>query len=248
MDKLGVLVSLFQDLQKTRIASANRARTIEDPDLHLLIGQVRMLEKDVIRDVRKEVRNHPLWDFWLKNIPGVGEVLAGQLIHSIRGQVHTVECQQRRAAYFSKKEPGEKRPRTFMCDCQMKEIERFPNVSSLWKYAGLHVVSGRAPKPKRGEKIDYSPKLRTLCWNIVKSCMMHEDSPYAKWYREFKAEEVRKHPELRPGHLDLRARRKTAKLFLAHLFNKWYELKGLEPPKPYPLSMLGHAGYIPPPE
>lgn len=53
---------------------------------------------------------------------------------------------------------------------------------------------------------------------------------------------------LPPGRIDLRARRWTVKLFVAH----WHEVAyrdhyGKPPPEPYPVAYLGHAHVIPPP-
>lgn len=55
--------------------------------------------------------------------------------------------------------------------------------------------------------------------------------------------------KLPPGQIDARARRYAVKLFLSHLHEKWYELEfGTKPPNPYPISFLGHAHKIDPPE
>lgn len=127
------------------------------------------------------------------------------------------------------------------------EIERFPKVSSLWRYAGFDVVNGKAPKPKRGQKITWNPQLKTVCWKIADSMVKHRKTYYRQFYDKFKEIEKQKHPELSNLHIHNRALRKIAKLFLAHVFAKWYELKGLKPPEPYPFAILGHEGYIPPP-
>jgi hypothetical protein len=51
-----------------------------------------------------------------------------------------------------------------------------------------------------------------------------------------------------PGQIDGRARRYSVKLFLAHMHGVWYERHfGRPAPKPYPIAILGHAHYIPPP-
>jgi len=247
-ETLSVLVNLYWDLQKTRVAAKNRARTIDDPDLHLLIGEVEKLENTIKKDTENAVKEHPFYNYWLKNIHGIGAVLSAQLIHLIRGKVHTLECQKKRETYFSKKQLGEKRASQFTCNCPIKEIERFPTVSSLWKYAGMHVVKGKAPKRKRGERINWNPKLRSLCFNLSESFVIQTKGPYREWYDEFKKQELQNHPDLRKRHIEMRVRRKVAKLFLAHMFNKWYELKGLKAPEPYAFRMLGHEGYIPPPE
>jgi len=54
--------------------------------------------------------------------------------------------------------------------------------------------------------------------------------------------------KLPPGHIDARARRYAVKLFLAHMWETWYKLHfKKDPPLPYPIAILGHADYIPPP-
>lgn len=51
-----------------------------------------------------------------------------------------------------------------------------------------------------------------------------------------------------PGQIDGRARRYAVKLFLAHMHGVWYERHfGRPAPKPYPITILGHVHYIPPP-
>jgi len=248
LSQLSTLMNLYWDLQKTRIAAANRIRMIEDSgDLSMILGEVEHLEKEIDKRLKKCAQNHPLWSYWLKNITGIGEVLAAQLIHLITGKKHTAECMEKREEYFSKKKPGEKRAPKFECDCPIMEIERFHSVSALHKYAGMHVVDGKAPRMRKGQKVNWNPKLRSVCYNVGKSFVMNRSSPYRPHYDRFKAEEKQKHPELSKGHIDARARRKTVKLFLAHLFDQWYRLKGLDPPRPYPMSVLQHENYIPPP-
>jgi len=264
---LGALVNTYWDTQKTRIAMTHRLRTVEDKEGHLsaMADRLTKIEEDLAKGISFEVENHPIWQFWLKNVKGIGEILAGQLIHLITGQVHTPECKKVREAYFSKKSPRERRkyllylkkqgkypeelpPQYYQCDCPWMEIERFPTVSSLWKYAGLHVVNGKAPKRVKGQKVEWNPKLKALCWKISDSFVKQRGSPYRKFYDDFKAEEKRKHPDLGGKHIDARARRKTVKLFLAHLYDKWHELKRLEAGLPYPQAKLQHKNYIPPPE
>jgi hypothetical protein len=54
--------------------------------------------------------------------------------------------------------------------------------------------------------------------------------------------------KLPPGQIDARARRYAVKIFLSHLHEIWYRHEfGVEPPKPYAISILGHGDYIAPP-
>lgn len=64
-----------------------------------------------------------------------------------------------------------------------------------------------------------------------------------------KADEGRGIPMLSPGHIDARARRYAVKLFLSHFHECWYRQHfGEEPPKPFAISIQGHAHYLPPPQ
>lgn len=49
------------------------------------------------------------------------------------------------------------------------------------------------------------------------------------------------------AHIYARAKRKTVKLFLAHLWQVWREIEGLPVTKPYANTILGHENFIKPP-
>lgn len=54
---------------------------------------------------------------------------------------------------------------------------------------------------------------------------------------------------LPPGHIHARARRWVVKLFLSHLFDKWYRMEfNAEPPKPFAIAQLDHVHMIEIPE
>lgn len=103
-----------------------------------------------------------------------------------------------------------------------------------------------------------------------------EDSFYSTFYRNRKAEEIFRNErgdraelarktlmkmpnhaqkavyaegKLPDGRVDLMARRATEKLFLSHLHELWWKVTHgwEEPPKPFSISVLGHAHYIRPP-
>lgn len=249
VEHLTLLVHLYWGLQKARIAAVQRANALGEKalDLHELVGVVIALEKDVKKAIHECVHNHPLWTYWMRDVVGLGETLAGQLIVLIHGKKHTEECKKKRKKYLSKKKKGEgKREKFFKCDCPEMDIERFPMVSSLWKYTGFDVVNGKAPRRKRGEPAEWNHKLKSTCYNVVDSMVKHRKSDYRPLYDQVKAQEQEKHPDFSKGKIESWTRRKVAKQFEKHLFLKWYELKGLTPPKPHPNAILGHTE-IPPP-
>ena len=244
VEHLNLLVHLFWGLQKARIAAVQRANALGDKalDLHELVGVVVKLEKDVAKALRECVNNHPLWTYWMRDVVGLGEVLSGQLIILIHGKKHTEECKKKREKYLSKKKKGEgKREKSFKCNCPEMDIERFPNPSSLWKYAGFDPVDGKARRRKRGEPAKWNHKLKSTCYNVVDSMVKNRKSDYRPLYDQFKAQEQKNHGNLSIGWIENRTRRKVAKRFLLDLFLKWYELKGLTPPKPYVIAILGHT-------
>lgn len=123
--------------------------------------------------------------------------------------------------------------------------EKAPHISSLWKYTGFAVVNGEAPKRKKGEKLDFSIRLRTMCWKISDSFVKQRTPFYRDIYDREKARQLKlmenaqsqgevenqnidasQHshethsivatPPKSLLHADMRARRKMVKIFLAH--------------------------------
>lgn len=72
----------------------------------------------------------------------------------------------------------------------VSEVEK---PSSLWKYAGLHVVDGKAPRRKRGQKVAWNPFFRTLCWKLGES-FVKAGGYYRKVYDKARAKEDSRAP------------------------------------------------------
>tara|TARA_Y100000310_G_scaffold345177_1_gene462386 strand:- start:1026 stop:1808 length:783 start_codon:yes stop_codon:yes gene_type:complete len=154
------------------------------------------------------------------------------------------------------------------------DVREAPYVSSLWKYAGYHVVDGMAPKRKKGEKTTYNKDLRSMCYRLGTSLMRAKGKYYA-FYQEAKIRDREKLsqkgitvlPEARlqtikkrkenkdkdlsgeyisEGHVHNRVLRKTVKLFLSHLWMISREAQGLTVNKPYVHAQLGHEHYYDP--
>lgn len=155
------------------------------------------------------------------------------------------------------------------------DIERAPTVGHIWRFAGLDpTVEWRAgqKRPWNGQLKVICWKLG----ESFKKFSGHPECVYGQLYRARKAVEVERNVAglfadqaaatlaKRPGHkqkaiyatgrlpdgrLDLRAMRWAVKIFLAHFHHVAYESRyGTPPPKPYVIGILGHAGYIGPPE
>ncbi len=69
--------------------------------------------------------------------------------------------------------------------------ENAPYISSLWKYCGMHVDNGQAPVRKRGEKLEFNAKLRTMVWKISDSFVKQRTPFYRNIYDKEKKKQVK---------------------------------------------------------
>ena len=149
--------------------------------------------------------------------------------------------------------------------------ENFDTISKVWRYCGLAVFDGSAERKKKGEKIHYNPKLKTLMYKIS-DCFIKQGDGYRKLYDKFKAFYRKKYPEeivnpnyvapkdptdekskgkgfkkkYTPMHIDLMTRRKVEKIFLANYYLTARKMKGLPVRDPYPMEYLKHTTMIKP--
>ncbi len=153
------------------------------------------------------------------------------------------------------------------------DIEKAPTISSLWKYCGMHVVDGKAPKPQQGQKLEYNKTLRTMCWRLATSLMkakglffgyyLQEKQKYVERYRREGVKIVpsdelptrvengkrkKYEPEgtISEGHVHNQALRKMIKLFLACLWLEWRKAAELAVRSPYVIEKMGHTTFIDP--
>lgn len=149
------------------------------------------------------------------------------------------------------------------------DIERAPHVSSLWKYAGMHVEDGKAPKRIPGKKLEYNSKLRTMCWRLA-GCLIRANGKFYVYYLSekeqyehryslsngYKIVPANKLPIVKgkktegeykginyisEGHIHLMSMRKMIKMFLSSLWVVWREAEGLPVSQPYVQEKLGHT-------
>lgn len=130
-------------------------------------------------------------------------------------------------------------------------IDKFPTVSSLWAYAGLHVVDGKAPRRIRGEKANWNQALKVVVVGLIPDQFVKlgvkNHALGRKLYDQYKAFYVnRDGGELSKLHIERRARRKLGKVFLSCLWTAWRELEGLPVTEPYAAKLEGHTHIIRP--
>jgi hypothetical protein len=128
---------------------------------------------------------------------------------------------------------------------------RFDTISALWSYCGLEVRDGKARKRTKGEKANWNSKLRMfsvgrLVPQFIKlkgNC----DCFGRKLYDQYKAFYVERDTgTITLGHIENRARRKVAKVFLSCLWVAWRTIKGMPISEPYAADRLGHTHLVTP--
>lgn len=129
----------------------------------------------------------------------------------------------------------------------MIDIERAGTVSALWRYAGYGVKDGERERPVKGEKLHYNLRLKTTCY-LVGSSFLRSNSPYRAVYDESKEYYQNNRPDWTKAHIHNAAMRKMIKTWLAHLWQVWREMEGLETRELYAMDRLGHEHYKSPAE
>jgi len=232
--KLRILVELYYDIQKLRVAHSNRLGLYrrfgfdEVEEYEYYINMLKNAEDRLSKEISNILEYHPLWNDWLKYVKGVGKFWTACIIAWI------------------------------------DDISRFPNVSKLWKYSGYAVIDGVGQRKRRGQRPSFNIKLKALFYkigvNLLKAHSVYSEI-YEKAkkyysgrkdileYHKKKAEESEKESVKLSlagykNHIHMMALRRMIKIFISHVWYVWRKGEGLEVKKPYPIDILGHSDYI----
>ena len=142
--------------------------------------------------------------------------------------------------------------------CELKDPERFANVSKLWAYTGLHVIDGRAAKREKGKKANWNGFLKTKLIGVLGPSFLKCGSEYREFYDNYKTRLEGLPCSLAPekhkagatkesllsngctkGHMHNKAVRYMVKMFLSDLLISWRTRRGLHCRQPYHEEYLG---------
>jgi hypothetical protein len=150
------------------------------------------------------------------------------------------------------------------------DIHRANTASALWAVSGLNVVDGKAPRPKKGEKLKYNAWLRTKMVGVMATNFLKTGSPWREHYDNYKQRKQtqivavcmacggagKKGSEVckncvggkapapwgqSDGHRHNAALRYMVKMFLAQLYVEWRTVEGLPVRPPYHEEYHGHV-------
>jgi hypothetical protein len=77
----------------------------------------------------------------------------------------------------------------------MIDISKTETASGLWRLCGLAVIDGKAEHPVKGQKLVYSPHLKTRMYLLGESFLKAESKEWRPYYDDYKA---RKQKEIVP--------------------------------------------------
>ncbi len=128
-----------------------------------------------------------------------------------------------------------------------RDLSKYRTPATLWKRFGEHVVNGKAPKPKKGEKLGFSPYRRSVSFQLGDSMIKAGGtvekgnlSPWKAVYEHRKQYEITRaeangltvvpaakitkkntSQHMSEGHVHNRAMRYMRKKFLEALWQEW---------------------------
>jgi hypothetical protein len=201
---LALYADMLDDLERTRIATENRVRSLrqvkgmegtkQEERLQAMVDDLSALERGATLELKRALRQHRLGP-WVKRTVGVGEKQGARLLASV-GDPYV-----RAPRYEDDVEIEPSRPRT---------------VSELWAYCGY------APGQKRqkGVKSNWNAKAKMRAYLIAESCMKQMHSPYRAVYDAARAQYLER--DTTDGHKHNMALRRVAKEILKDL---WIEAR-----------------------
>lgn len=151
---LRMLTATWEDLQKTRLASAQRGQDE-------LAAVLQKQEDRYARLIRRELERHPVWA-WLAQFPGLGGVHTARLVGLI-GDARRFPGQRCDKGHYSAPihDIGATCPAVTIdgpCDGAMLAPRPHTGTRSVWHWAGLMPGARR----QKGQRADYNPAVKTL--------------------------------------------------------------------------------------
>lgn len=223
-----------QNIEKRDFSEAHRVMFAEIADA------ARSQEKAIEKMLHKVLKEFPIYNDFLVNVKGVGDIAAGWIIGEYDIHVaSTVSKLWQFTGLNSKMVPGKKR------------VENKDGTFSLVPTGEL--VPGDRLTP--GHVAPFNKRLRTAMVGVLADGFILAQSSYAmQYYYPYKTRLEKEENEIEgfskdagkawrdvsKGHRDRAAKRYMIKMFLKDLYVTWRTLEGLEVRKPYQEEYLGH--------
>lgn len=257
---LNYLIRTYRSLTDMMAATKNRLQSL--PGDHpvkfdrILHGEekeegLETIKGRISRLIGKELPCWDVWEQWLKDVPGIGNVTAAELIMLYYYKYIPVckDCVS----------PLEKKDGTYWCEKCQKSVKGegnldyllgdkdFQTISKWWAYMGRDIQDGAMRKRKKGEQLNWSTAGRRLGFMIGESFNKQKpDHKYKSVLLSEKAKYEKSQPDISKGWRHNKAKNNMVKLFLAHFWTVCRTLDKKPVSDPYAMVIMGHTNYIKP--
>lgn len=194
-------------------------------DYELVQQYLRLVEAEnaMCKIVEREVKSHPMWDAFFKDVKGCGPLMSAVCI------AYFDPYKARHASSFW---------RYAGLDVQPTESGEMRGVGR-W-YTEMRPYTDKDGDTKERKSLTYNPFLKTKLVGVLGSAFLRaRDSYYGKVYYDYK-NRMEQRENLSPIVRHRRATRYAVKMFLRDMWVVWRELEGLEVTEPYEVAKLGH--------
>lgn len=257
---LNYLIRTYKSLTDMMAATKNRLQSLPGDNPvkfdRIIHGEekeegLETIKGRISRLIGKELPSWDVYDQWLKHVPGIGPVIAAELIMLYYYKYMPVcrEC----STHLEKKDG------TYWCSLCEKSVKgegnldysleekNFSNISKWWAYMGRDIRDGAMRKRKKGEQLNWSTAGRKLGFMIGESFNKQQpDHKYKEVLLSEKAKYEKSQPDISKGWRHNKAKNNTIKLFLAHFWTVARTLDSKTVTEPYSMVIMGHTGYIAP--
>jgi hypothetical protein len=251
-------VRIFYDLQRLRIQTAGRTLDrATDIELHKVdvaildarASNLKDAEDEALKDISAHLSTMPAYTQILSKKPdwkGIGPTLAGVLLSEIDiTRCDTVSALWRYAGLAPQPCKRCKKCRDTVVssagDTYKHEYNRKEKCSVKMLTKADVYESARAEKPMKGEKLHYNKFFKTKMVGVMGTCLLKSNSPWRKFYDDYKHRLVSADKGMSDGHRANMATRYMVKMLLQELWKQWRTLEGLPVREPYQEQYLGHA-------
>jgi len=220
----------------------------------------RQQEKEIEKMLRKTLKLFPVYNEFLKDVKGVGEVLAGWLISEI--DIYKATAVSKIWQYAGLNPSLVKGKKRIDKKSYKPEMGTIVSEMENTRSSSIDVIIQtmdqiKGDRPTEGYILPYNKNLRTRLMGILADSFIKSKSSYAiEFYYPYKArlekesnviedfgrarkDSGKKWSEVSKGHRDMAAKRYMIKMFLRDLYVAWREIEGLPVRPPYEQEYLG---------
>lgn len=237
------LVDLYYQMQDNRIRNYGQVRALnESEEPHSVIAwaaeQSEVLENQIKRALDKYTDEEAV-GVWAKSNLGIGPVISAGLCANIGDATRFATCGDLWS--YCGLVPGQRRVRGQKSNwsSSLKRLAWLMGQSFVKVSGKEEAFYGQLYK----EKKEYYIKKNEAGDYKERAAQILLDKKYNKETEAYKHYSMGRLP---PGHIQQMAERYAAKIFISHFWEVSLRIKGIEPPKAYPIAILGHAHEIKP--